>query len=105
MPASLQAPDAGRAPFAIVEHRRIPGERDKLAHALELALGMEHQVLETHFDVAADETRCAPARLDVLAPLLAENAEVLPGSEPGLAPGKRSVARVADHMNEVRLRQ
>src|SRR6266540_5182873 len=66
---------------------------------------MEHQSLEPDFDIASHEIRRTATGFHVLSPHFAEHAQVLAGSEPGLAPGEHGVARIADQMNEVRLRQ
>src|SRR5256885_4595617 len=105
MQASLQALDARRTLGPVVEHDRIPGQRKVFAQALELALRMEYQFLEPDFDIASHELRRTATGFHIVSPHFAQHAQVLAGSEPGLAPGEHGVARIADQMNEVRLRQ
>src|SRR5579864_2121821 len=86
IPTPLQALQAGGALGAVVEHARIPVQRQILAQALELALGASHQVFEADFDVVGHRAPALPAGLHVFAPALSQHAQVLAWGEESLAP-------------------
>jgi hypothetical protein len=88
--------------LVIVEHRRLEGEVDELAHAPQRRLGVEDQVLEADLEIVVQPGRLLARSVDPPPPVLRRlRHRIRPPLE--AEQRDRHVAPVADQMHEAGL--